>query len=936
MRYLLPFLLTALVSCSEQKVGAHNEFPTAIITSHSDGDVVPDDEVFVEGNVTDPDDAAETLSTTWIVGGVEACGSEAPSADGLSRCQIRLEDGSTEIQLQVRDPINALGQDTVNIEVVQTDPPEVQIDAPVSGERFYTDRKIALMGQVSDAEDDPDELSVHWTSDIEGELDVETVVTSDGSVSAYAYLEEGEHALTLHAMDTHGKTGSEAVIISVGPPNTGPSCSITSPVEDTLLDPDSETTLQGTAADADQDAHTLTAGWSSDKDGELGAASPTTSGEITLVTAGLSSGTHVLTLTVMDELEESCTDSVVVQVGSPPEISITAPSASAVLEEGAITALIASVSDAEDDATSLVVQWTSSVDGTLGSSTADVVGLASIEASLSMGPHDLTATVTDTHGQSATDTITIAVDDVPVVADVQIAPSPAYATTPLACTWSFTDATGTDASEATWTINSTAVGTGPSLSTGYVHGDTVGCTVTPFDGVLTGLSVSTSLTVSNSLPSISAVVISPSAPTATDTLSCGYGGFADADGEADASTLQWSIGGTVVGTGPTLTGAFSRGDVVQCTVTPHDGTDPGAPISQSTTIENTPPQVLSVSLSPSTATTDSTLTATASTLDAEGDPVSLRYEWTVDGLTVAETSSSLSGTAYFDKHQVVAVTLTPNDGFTDGTPLSSTAITIENTPPTAPTLVFVPDAPVEGEDDVWCAVDSPAYDADGDAVSLQFSWMRDEAPWTGPLSSTEETDDTVPLTETISDQTWTCTVDVYDGEEWGAESSSEVTIDRALTRVFVTQSATSSDMGGPSGADAHCQAQADEADLGGSWSAYVSGGGASAITRIADGPYHKLDGTLIANDKSDLTDGSIASPINITQHGGSYSSWVCTGATETGGSTGYDCHGWTWGCGVCEGDHHYVEVGNASRTSDDWSTAGWNMCGSCYLYCFED
>jgi hypothetical protein len=43
------FLLTP---CSEQKVGPHNGFPTAMITSHSDGDVMRDDEVCVEGSVT--------------------------------------------------------------------------------------------------------------------------------------------------------------------------------------------------------------------------------------------------------------------------------------------------------------------------------------------------------------------------------------------------------------------------------------------------------------------------------------------------------------------------------------------------------------------------------------------------------------------------------------------------------------------------------------------------------------------------------------------------------------------------------------------------------------------------------------------------------------------------------------------------------------------
>jgi hypothetical protein len=207
--------------------------------------------------------------------------------------------------------------------------------------------------------------------------------------------------------------------------------------------------------------------------------------------------------------------------------------------------------------------------------------------------------------------------------------------------------------------------------------------------------------------------------------------------------------------------------------------------------------------------------------------------------------------------------------------------------------------------------------------------------------TTSELDDTVPPTETSADQVWTCTVTPNDGETDGDERSAEVTIDNAQTRVFVTNEATSSDMGGPTGGDAFCTVLAEEAGLGGSWVAYLSGGGGDAITRIPDGPYVRLDGALIAEDKADLTDGSIASPINIDQLGGTSSVWVCTGSSESGTATGPatasggNCEGWTRGCGVCDGDHWYVEVGRSAYTNDDWSTAGWNFCGSCYLYCFE-
>lgn len=915
-----------------------------MITSHSNGDLVPDDEVFVIGSVTDADDDPEDLRTTWLIDGVEACPSEPPDESGTSRCLVTLGGGETDITLRVLDPLNAAGQDKVTISVLDTSPPEVQIDSPLSGSRFYTDRKIALMGTATDAEDTPTDLDITWTSDVDGKLDIDTNVTSDGSVSAHAFLSPGEHAITLEAEDSHGKTGSDAVLISVGPPNTPPTCAITSPEEGTLIDPSADTMFSGTGLDADQDAHTLSATWTSDADGVLGTTVPTTAGDIDLVVSALSGGTHIITLTLTDELGDTCTDSVVVQVGTPPTIAITAPVDEAILAAEVAHVMRAEVSDNEDDPVALSVQWRSSIDGVIASVSADETGIASTSSSLSLGTHSLTATVFDTHGLSAADTIEVTVDDTPVVSDVRISPDPASALDALTCAWTYTDATGADASTVAWSIDGVPAGTGPTLSSGHVHTDSVSCTVTPFDGALEGAGVTDTIVVSNTPPSIMAVVITPGTPTATDTLTCAYGGFTDVDGEADASTMTWTRDGVVVGTSSTLTGPFTRGEAISCTVTPHDGTDAGTAVTQTVTVANTPPEMISVTLTPSTATTLTTLTAVSSASDAEGDPITLSYQWTVDGIDPGETSSSLSGATTFSKGQVVQVIVTPSDGMDAGTAMSSAAITVQNTPPVAPTLVFVPDDPVEGEDDLWCAIDTPAFDEDGDPVTLEFTWAMDGVPWSSPISTTVEPNDTIEMTETTAGDEWTCTVTPHDGDTSGTPATIDVTIDNAQTRVFVTQEATSSDFGGPAGTDAYCQAVADDAGLGGTWTAYVSGGGASAITRIADGPYHRLDGALIAVDKADLTDGSIAVPISINEHGTSTSTWVCTGSSEAGYATGPstasggNCAGWTRGCGVCgtPTDHWYVEVGRSDRTNDDWSTAGWSFCGSCHLYCFEN
>jgi hypothetical protein len=843
--YISGVILLA-TACGEHKLEVRNASPTAVITSHSDGAVVVEDTLTVIGSVSDPDDSASELLAAWLQDGETICEMATPSDEGVTFCELTLSPGETEIQLQVRDPGNAVDTDTITLSM--------------------------------------DEVEV---------------------------------------------------------PNTPPTCAITAPEAGELLSPAEDVVLMGTAADVDQDPHTLTAVWRSDRDGPLGTVAPTTDGDVHLVSSGLSPGAHVIALSVTDDADEMCVDSVVIQVGTPPEITITEPAPGIMFALGTPISASARVSDAEDTGPEMTVQWTLSDVGSLGVSTPDATGVVSLSTDAGLGAYSLTATVTDSHGQTASDSVDFTVDDVPIVSDVVVAPKPAWTVDLLSCSWLFTDSSGTDASTADWTINGAPAGTGTTLSGGFVHGDMVVCTVTPSDGGLTGESASDSVVISNSPPSISAVNISPATPTAADTLSCAYTGFSDLDGEADLSTLLWAVNGVAAGSAPTLSGVFSRGDVVSCTVTPHDGTDAGTPASDAVTIGNTPPEVTSVALSPSDVFTHTTVSVMATMSDAEDDPVTLQYAWTVDGVPVAVSSSSLSGVDHFDKHQVLAVTVTPNDGFVDGPSVTSVSITVQNSPPVPPSLIFIPEEPVEGEDDVWCAVDSPATDPDGDAVALQFDWALGEVVWSGSLLTTSELDDTVPLTETSADQIWTCTVTPNDGETDGAERSAEVTIDNAETRVFVTNEATSSGMGGPTGGDAFCTTLAEEAGLGGSWVAYLSGGGGNAITRIPDGPYVRLDGALIAEDKADLTDGSIATPININQLGGTTSVWVCTGSSEAGTATGPatasggNCQGWTRGCGVCDGDHWYAEVGRSAYTNDDWSTAGWNFCGSCYLYCFE-
>ena len=89
-------------------------------------------------------------------------------------------------------------------------------------------------------------------------------------------------------------------------------------------------------------------------------------------------------------------------------------------------------------------------------------------------------------------------------------------------------------------------------------------------------------------------------------------------------------------------------------------------------------------------------------------------------------------------------------------------------------------------------------------------------------------------------------------------------------RVFTTSLKYDGNLGGLAGADAKCQARAVAAALPGTYKAWLSDSAASPSTRFAKAtiPYRLVDGTLVANNFTDLTDGSIAAGLDKTESGG--------------------------------------------------------------------
>ncbi len=300
-----------LTGCTDTSVGRHNAAPDASITSHADGDEVYEGyTVTLRGSASDADNLNTDLIATWFVGGEEAC-SGAPTSDGITECDVEIGIDDSEVMLEVRDIEGAADSESISLTLVHTDTPEVTISTPTADGVYYSDLLVEFTGVVTDTEDLSDDLTVWWESSLGDDMsEIDVTPNTDGAITGFGYLSEGEHAIELFAEDLAGKLGSDSVILAVGPPNSSPLCEITAPTDSTTDISGTEVRFEGTVSDVDVPADWLMVAWSSDKDGHIGDSTPTSDGIARLAWSDLSVETHLVTMTVTDEVGATYTDSI--------------------------------------------------------------------------------------------------------------------------------------------------------------------------------------------------------------------------------------------------------------------------------------------------------------------------------------------------------------------------------------------------------------------------------------------------------------------------------------------------------------------------------------------------------------------------------------------------------------------------------------------------
>jgi hypothetical protein len=266
--------------------------------------------------------------------------------------------------------------------------PSVSISSPSNGSTFSSTDRIALRGSASDFDDGDLSAAIAWSSDRDGALGRGASITTT--------LTPGTHLITAAATDSGGAAAASSVTIQVTGPNAPPVVSLTAPQDGARIPSGTRASFSGTASDPQQGDLTSSLVWTSSIDGRIGTGGA--------FTKRLSNGTHTIRAKVVDAGGLAGKASVTVTVGNvPPTVSISDPPDGASVVVGSPVTFRGSATDVEDGDLTSTLQWTSSLDGALGSG-------GNVAATLSVGTHTITASVTDSRGATATATETITVN----------------------------------------------------------------------------------------------------------------------------------------------------------------------------------------------------------------------------------------------------------------------------------------------------------------------------------------------------------------------------------------------------------------------------------------------------------------------------------------------------------------------------------------------
>jgi len=450
-------------------------------------------------------------------------------------------------------------------------PPTIQIlepDDSVAMPQYAFGESITFSASASDNYDQSADLVVVWsTTWIDEEQNEQqahlgdTTVGNDGrSTLSTAALEAGTHTVTAEVTDSDDLTAYDFVDVLVYAYNEPPTVEITAPVDLDVFDEGESVNFSAVAGD-DLDVEGLSVVWRSNLDGEFNWDSPSGTGVLNFQAADLSAGEHEVTVEVTDDGENTANDNVtftIVPENQPPSM----PSVDIQpLGPGVGDDLVCYASGSVDPEGGLVTytyEW--DLDGLPSGWATDV-----LDSSNTATGDEWTCRVTpwDPEGLDGDEgsATTIIDNSLPSFSSVTLTPTTAYEDSLLSCEgFGWYDPDG-DAEGALyeWLVDSSTVA-GATLSVldgnDFDRDDVVECIITPYDGIDSGLPLTSNpVTILNSPPPDPVVEIQPTPLLTTDTVTCMVTNQdPDLDGDLIVYSYEWLLDGAAQ---PQYSGLFS-------------------------------------------------------------------------------------------------------------------------------------------------------------------------------------------------------------------------------------------------------------------------------------------------------------------------------------------------------------------------------------------
>ncbi|MGJ8642076.1 MAG: sulfatase-like hydrolase/transferase [Luteolibacter sp.] len=257
--------------------------------------------------------------------------------------------------------------------------PAVSITAPADSSTVITGSNVNFTGTAFDTEDDDLTDQITWNSDIDG------AITGTGGSINTSTLSAGTHTITASVTDSGSLVGTDAIVLTVSS-NLPPTTTITTPANNTTVNPGTNVSFTATADDAEDGNISENISWSSNLNGALGTGA-------SISTSALANGTHTITASVTDSGSLSGSSAITLTVfdpsATPPMVTITAPANDTSTTTGTNISFTATADDTQDGDVSSSISWASNVNGPIGN------GASISYSNLALGTHTITATATD-------------------------------------------------------------------------------------------------------------------------------------------------------------------------------------------------------------------------------------------------------------------------------------------------------------------------------------------------------------------------------------------------------------------------------------------------------------------------------------------------------------------------------------------------------------